>query len=212
MERTEAAPRYFYDEAYFDGILGFERSWLLLASAPEGDGGAGAIAAVSDGVLHYYLGGTAESALESSPFKNVVVAMMELADELGMPLNLGGGLSPGDGLERFKRGFANAEAPFVTHEIVCDPPAYERLQPGRDAGGFFPVYRAPLIGIEPHLRHGLGRDQSVRPLKACHRVVLAVLRPAIRDLVPSEMRSSRDVVEGAALLIEPNAAQAGAGR
>ena len=69
--------------------------------------------------------------------------MLDLADELGMPLNLGGGLVAGDGLEGFKRGFANAELPFVTHEIVCDPGAYERLSAGRDAGDFFPAYRAP---------------------------------------------------------------------
>ena len=143
MERTEAAERYFFDRAYFDEILAFERSWLLLAAGPGADPGAGAIAAVSDGVLHYYLGGTADAALEASPFKNVVVAMLDLADELGLPLNLGGGLAAGDGLESFKRGFANAELPFVTHELVCDPEAYERLAGARDAGGFFPAYRAP---------------------------------------------------------------------
>ena len=50
--------------------------------------------------------------------------MIELADELGVTLNLGGGVRPGDGLEDFKRGFANGELPFRTHEIVCDPGAY----------------------------------------------------------------------------------------
>ena len=144
MERTEASERYFFDAAYFDGILGFDRSWLLLAATPDLPAGAGAIAAISDGVLHYYLGGTADAALEASPFKNVVTTMLDLADELEAPLNLGGGLSAGDGLERFKRGFANAEASFITHEIVCDPEAYERLSGDRDAGGFFPAYRAPL--------------------------------------------------------------------
>jgi hypothetical protein len=52
-------------------------------------------------------------------------------------------VEPGDGLERFKRGFANCELPFTTHEVVCDPAAYERLTGTRDAGGFFPAYRAP---------------------------------------------------------------------
>jgi hypothetical protein len=60
-----------------------------------------------------------------------------------MPLNLGGGLAPGDGLERFKRGFANSEAPFRTHQVVCDPHAYEELARSRPAGDFFPAYRAP---------------------------------------------------------------------
>ena len=113
-----------------------------LARDPEGEPAAAAIAALSDGFLHYFLGGTADASLDASPFKNVVVAMLDLADELGTPLNLGGGVEPGDGLERFKRGFANAELPFVTHEIVCDEAEYARLAGGRDPGGFFPAYRA----------------------------------------------------------------------
>jgi hypothetical protein len=146
MERTGAAGRYFFDPPYFDEVLRFERSWLLLARSDSGEVGAGAIAAVSDNVVHYYLGGTAEPAREASPFKNVVAAMLDLADGLELPLNLGGGLAPGDGLERFKRGFANAELPFVTHEIVCDRAAYDRLAAGRAADGFFPAYRAPSSG------------------------------------------------------------------
>jgi hypothetical protein len=142
MTRAQAAARYFYDPGYFDAVLGFGRSWLLEARSGDGQVGAGAIAAISDGVLHYYLGGTADDALDASPFKNVVAAMIALADELEVLLNLGGGVSPGDGLESFKRGFANRELPFVTHEVVCDPEAYERLTAGRDAGGFFPAYRA----------------------------------------------------------------------
>jgi hypothetical protein len=58
-------------------------------------------------------------------------------------MNLGGGVKPGDSLEAFKMGFANAELPFRTHEIVCDPGAYERLSADREDAGFFPLYRAP---------------------------------------------------------------------
>jgi Acetyltransferase (GNAT) domain len=143
MHHAAAAERYFFAGEYFEAILGFDRSWLLLARSPAGDRAAGAIAALSDGLLHYYLGGTGDAHREASPFKSVVAAMLDLADELGVPLNLGGGIQPGDGLERFKRGFANAELPFHTHELVCDPEAYARLTAGRDAGDFFPAYRAP---------------------------------------------------------------------
>jgi hypothetical protein len=101
------------------------------------------VAARSDGLLHYYLGGTADSHLDASPFKNVVASMTALADELALPLNLGGGLRAGDGLEDFKRAFANAELPFHTHEIACDAAAYERLAGGRNDADFFPAYRAP---------------------------------------------------------------------
>ena len=141
MRRAGAAERYFFDRAYFDAVLSFEPGWLLVARN-DGAVGAAAIAAVSDGVLHYYLGGTADSARGSSPFKNVVLGMLDLADELELRLNLGGGVAPGDGLETFKRGFANSELPFRTHEVVCDPDAYASLADGREAGGFFPAYRA----------------------------------------------------------------------
>jgi Acetyltransferase (GNAT) domain len=143
MRRAAAGDRYLFSPEYLAGVLGFERSWLLLAHPPEGEPGAGAIAALSDGLLHYYLGGTADEHLDASPFKNVTAAMLDLADELEVPLNLGGGVEEGDGLERFKRGFANAELTFWTHELVCDREAYDRLAAGRDAGGFFPAYRAP---------------------------------------------------------------------
>jgi hypothetical protein len=142
MVRARAADRYFFGREYLDAILSFGASWLLLAVRGE-EPGAAAIAARSDGVLHYYLGGTADAALDGSPFKNVVAALLDLADELEVPLNLGGGVTPGDGLERFKRGFANAAAPFRTHEIICDPAEYERLSAGRETSGFFPAYRAP---------------------------------------------------------------------
>jgi hypothetical protein len=142
MTRAGAAERYFFRPEYFRSILGFERSWLFLARSPEGVVGAGAIAALSDGLMHYFLGGTADEHMGDSPFKNVVDAMVELADGLIVPLNLGGGARPGDGLEAFKRGFANGELPFRTHEVVCAPEEYERLSEGRPRTGFFPRYRA----------------------------------------------------------------------
>jgi hypothetical protein len=141
--RAEAAERYFFEPGYFHTILGFDRSWLLLCHSPTGATAAAGIAALSDGLLHYYLGGTADAYLGDSPFKNVVEAMIELAVELGVVLNLGGGLRPGDGLEEFKRGFANGELPFRTHEIVCDREDYRRLSSGREDTAFFPQYRAP---------------------------------------------------------------------
>ena len=132
------------------------RAWLLRhdprlrallarcsVAAPREPSRPGAIAAISDGILHYYLGGTAAAHLADSPFKNVVEAMIELAGDLGVTLNLGGGVRPGDGLEDFKRGFANGELPFRTHEIVCDPAAYRRLSEGREGSPYFPLYRAP---------------------------------------------------------------------
>ena len=143
MGRTGAAERYLYPTAYFESLLGSERSWLVLAER-NGAALAGAIAVASDGYLHYYLGGTADEALRDSPMKNLFWTMIAQGGELGLPVSLGGGVTPGDSLEEFKRGFANGQAPWHTHEIVCDRDAYEEL--GRAAGpapeGFFPAYRA----------------------------------------------------------------------
>ncbi len=142
MRRTGAAERYFFGSPYFDRILESPQAWLALCLASGGEVAAASIAARSDGFLHYYLSGSADTHLRDSPMKNVVAALVELSGELGIPLNLGGGISRGDRLEEFKRGFANREQPWRTSEIVCDPAAYARLSSNREAGGFFPAYRA----------------------------------------------------------------------
>lgn len=143
MHRTSAAPRYFFSAAYFDAILASAATWLFLLKEPGGEVAAASIAARSDGMLHYYLSGTADDYLRGAPMKNIVSAMTDFAWEMELPLNLGGGIKPGDRLEEFKRGFANREEHFHTSEIVCDPAAYAELSGGREAGDFFPAYRAP---------------------------------------------------------------------
>jgi hypothetical protein len=143
MRRTGAAERYFFGAPYFDRILESDRSWLALAHAPGGGIAAASIVVRSDGFLHYYLSGTADSNLRDSPMKNVVAALIELSTEQDLPLNLGGGLSRADALEEFKRGFANREQPWLTSEVVCDAAAYARLSADRTPTGFFPAYRAP---------------------------------------------------------------------
>jgi hypothetical protein len=143
MRRTEAAAHYFFGAAYFDRLLASPLAWLATASAPGGDAAAASLAVHSDGFLHYYLSGSADAHLRDSPMKNVVAALIEFAGERDLPLNLGGGISNGDRLEEFKRGFANREQVWRTSEVICDPVAYERLTAGRETSDFFPAYRAP---------------------------------------------------------------------
>jgi Acetyltransferase (GNAT) domain len=142
MRRTGAAPHYFFGAAYFDRLLPADRTWLALAADAHGAPAAASIAAVSDGYLHYYLSGSADSHLGDSPMKNVLARLLELSAELELPLNLGGGIHPGDALEEFKRGFANRTLAWRTSELVCDPERYAALSAGRDAAAFFPAYRA----------------------------------------------------------------------
>jgi hypothetical protein len=142
MRRAGASEHYFFGTAYFDRILEAERTWLALAHAPGGELAAASIVAVSDGFLHYYLSGSADSHLQDSPMKNVVARLVEHSSELGLPLNLGGGLSPNDALEEFKRGFANRQEPWHTSELICDAAKYAQLSTGSESAGFFPSYRA----------------------------------------------------------------------
>ena len=142
MRRTGAAEHYFFGRGYFDRVLEADRTWLALMTAPDGTLAAASIAVVSDGYLHYYLSGSADSHLRAAPMKNVVTRLSEHAAELGLPLNLGGGITPGDALEEFKRGFANRRLTWTTSELICDAERYAELSAGRDAAGFFPAYRA----------------------------------------------------------------------
>ena len=76
MVRTHAAPRYFFADDYLAQALGADSARLLLTHAPDGRPAAGAIVVESDGLLHYFLGGTADGLLEHSPFKSTVAAMI----------------------------------------------------------------------------------------------------------------------------------------
>jgi GNAT acetyltransferase-like protein len=142
MRRTHAAGHYFFGGAYFDRVLEADQTWLALAHAPAGELAAASLATVSDGFLHYYLSGSADSHLPDSPMKNVVFRLIDHATDLALPLNLGGGLRPGDPLEEFKRGFANRQEPWFSSEIICDAEKYSQLSADKSAGPFFPAYRA----------------------------------------------------------------------
>lgn len=142
MERQGARPWYLFSEEYFEVILKSDLSWLVLTRDPGGTLAAGIHVVYSDTMLHCYLAGTADEFLRHSPGKNAFFTAIEMAQERNLPLNLGGGMRPGDSLEHFKVGFANHTEPFFTHEIVCDPSAYCLLSRTQTKTDFFPVYRS----------------------------------------------------------------------
>lgn len=144
MVRDAASPRYFFSDAYFEQVFSSPCAWLATTRAPDGHIASAALGVRSDGVLHYYLGGTADADLPRSPSKNAIFgALLELATQLGIPLNQGGGVRPGDSLEQFKRSFSNASSRLYTHEIICDPAVYTHLSQGHTSESYFPAYRAP---------------------------------------------------------------------
>lgn len=150
MRHVGAGQRYYFGTDYLRACLCFDSSWLAVVRGPEGDLASGAIAAISDGYLHCFLSGTADTHRARSPAKNMMIGMLDLSDKLGLPLNLGGGLRGRDGLHAFKARFTNMTAEFVTHDVVCDHVAYARLTADRGPTSFFPAYRAPrtAVGVE----------------------------------------------------------------
>ena len=128
--------------------------------------------------------------------KNVVAALVELSAELGLPLNLGGGITRGDRLEEFKRGFANREQPWHTSEIVCDPERLRRLvgRP-RAAGGFFPAYRS--LAATRRFYRGRAREGEGG------RGLAAVAAPGRLAEVADRVERDRALVLGAAEQVGP---------
>ena len=132
MRRAGAAERYFFDREYFDAALSFERSWLVVARR-DGELGAGAIAAMqrlAPALLprRHRRRGARRLAVQERGRGDA--RPRRRARAAAQPRRRG---RPGDGLEEFKRGFANAELAFHTHEVVCDPGEYERLGAGSAA-------------------------------------------------------------------------------
>jgi hypothetical protein len=149
MRRNSASRRYFFPEAYLRSCLSSDETWLILTRCTTSASlAAAALVVHSDGYLHHYLGCTADAHVAASPSKNTCSAVLDLADRMKLPVNLGGGVAPGDGIEYFKRGFANSSTYFITHEFVCDPTLYatlveahEKPYKGPDEARFFPLYR-----------------------------------------------------------------------
>ncbi|WP_223637862.1 GNAT family N-acetyltransferase [Corallococcus sp. EGB] len=143
MARNQAGGRYYFTDDWFAEVFTSPLAWLVTTLAPDGTVASAALVVLSDGLLHNFLGGTVDAHLVHSPAKNEFPLMVELAAKLDACVHLGGGVRPGDGIERFKRGFANATSHFYTHDLICDPVAYAQLSQGHAGEGFFPAYRAP---------------------------------------------------------------------
>ncbi|MEQ3549098.1 GNAT family N-acetyltransferase [Pseudonocardia nematodicida] len=143
MNHVGATDRYRFGAGYLRGCLGHDGSWLAVVRDGDGRVAAGELVVRSDGILHSYLAATGDDHRHASPGKLCTARLLDLADELAMPLNHGGGVRPGDGLEASKRSYCNAEMGFVTHELVADEDTYDRLcrDVSGPSGDYFPGYR-----------------------------------------------------------------------
>jgi len=152
MDRLSAAPYYFFDDAYFDGlrdVLG-ERLHLCVVEKGEAIAAAG-LFVETGGIVQYHLMGTDDAFAQTRPAKLMLDFVRRWAKERGNHcMHLGGGVGGrDDSLLHFKLGFSPVRQPFYTLRIVIDEPEYTRLVVAcdplldpEDLGGFFPAYRS----------------------------------------------------------------------
>jgi hypothetical protein len=155
MRRVEAKAYYLFADAYYDrlheGLV--DRTWL--GRVLDGDRVvAAALFFRWDDLLHYHLAGSERRAARDGANNLLLDAAVRRGiGEGARRFHLGGGLSEGDALHRFKRSLGGAPLPFRVARCVLDPERYERLCSARARltdrsrddlarSGWFPAYRA----------------------------------------------------------------------
>jgi hypothetical protein len=137
------------------------------------------------GVAYYHLGASSpEGYAIGASYGLHDAAIQHFSGAARIDLGAGAGLidDPQDGLARFKRGFANAEAQALICGAVLDRQRYEALTRGRQANDFFPAYRA---GVQP----AGGDDLSNRSAANAMASTSVVTEPfSTRRLTPSVVK------------------------
>ncbi len=153
MRRVGAKGFYLFSDEYFDDLKRAlkEKLDLWVVVSADGEFAAGAVFTVTNGIIEYHLGGTAEPFLGVAPSKLMFSDVRTWGKEGGHRiLHLGGGLGgETDSLFKFKAGFSQDHSSFHTFRMVLDQEKYGRLekkwrelsgQPSSDQEAF-PVYR-----------------------------------------------------------------------
>lgn len=127
MRRREAAPRYFFADAYYQRLQEGLVDNLMLAEVYDH---AGCVVAstllMRHGTrLHYHLSGSAPEAgsLGATNYLLWVSAQWGCDNSL-TEFHLGGGVTDQDSLFRFKRSFGGTLLDFSTHGITLDPEGF----------------------------------------------------------------------------------------
>ncbi|WP_309132744.1 GNAT family N-acetyltransferase [Brevibacterium sp.] len=159
MNRRSSSSWYRFDRSFFEEVHRWLAGRFVYVFAQlDGRMVSADLLVLGSDTGYDFLGGTDEGAFSVRPNDLVKVETMRWLHEHGYRrFVIGGGLTPGDTLERYKRGFApHGEVAFRTGERVLARAEYDRLttdlfrrQPDAEAatgetGNFFPAYRRPL--------------------------------------------------------------------
>jgi len=156
MLSRSAAPFYFFEDAYFDGLRdALGENLHLCVVEKDGVIAAAGLFVETNGIVEYHLSGTGDAFRMVQPTKLMMHFVRGWAKDRGnQVLYLGGGVGGDcDSLLQFKIGFSPLRHPFATLRMVTDEREYGRLVAARDPqldpdarSGFFPLYRPPSVG------------------------------------------------------------------
>jgi hypothetical protein len=156
MQRNNADAWYYFPRSFFQAIVdGLAGHFVFVHALHAGRVVSSDLILYSPEQAYFFLGGTFEEEFPLRP--NYLVmhgALACAAAGRSKALVLGGGLTPDDGLFRYKRTFARSgEVPFRVACLTHDEPAYLQLLSHRadfearqgtawePRKGFFPQYR-----------------------------------------------------------------------
>ena len=161
MHRNRAAPHYFFDIHFVEGLREALAPAVFLHVAHIGTTVAAAVL-VSEyrGIVQYLFGGVENEFYTISPLKLLLEDVRKWGSSRGNSvLHLGGGRGGHeDSLFYFKAGFSPRRHPFYTGRWILDPDRYRWLSEERTKQArvlaknldlnFFPAYRAPFVEAE----------------------------------------------------------------
>jgi lipid II:glycine glycyltransferase (peptidoglycan interpeptide bridge formation enzyme) len=149
MRRQDAAPYYFFRDAYWDALVRTRGggTMVLVDALLEGELAASLLCIAGGGALHYHLGASTDAARAVGASNRCFLAAASWAQEAGIgQFHLGGGVGGGEGstLLQFKHRFdpESELARFHIAKIVHDASAYEELAGTTSTDGFFPPWRS----------------------------------------------------------------------
>lgn len=153
MHRVGAADHYFFPDEYYKALMGLgDRIKVARVIDARGEIVAASFILRDEQHAHYHLSGSTGS--ESGANNLMIWAVMQWAADEGITaLHLGGGVTVGDSLHRFKSAFGGKEADFHVGKAILQPEHYRQLVERRaveigvdpivlNSGTFFPAYRA----------------------------------------------------------------------
>lgn len=153
MDKVGASEIFYYEKRYFEYLMNEMCDITHLFICRDGDTVASAAIFIEfEGIIHYFLSGTAAEYRRLSPSKLVLDQVRIWGNSIGAhTFHLGGG---NDSLCTFKMGFGGREHVYSTWRYVADREAYHdlcgrafALAGRRPDDGYFPEYRSPSLNL-----------------------------------------------------------------